>query len=74
MFELIFTSVSFIFISIILYIFYRINKIQSELNLIKARLINTETKDKKLPQKQTGFGTGRAKDEHTVNDHDIYHY
>ena len=30
--------------------------------------------NKQLPKKQTGFGTDRSKDEHTVNDHDIYHY
>ena len=74
MFELIIVSAAFIFISIILYIFYRINKIQIALNLIITRLNNSETIGKKLPKKQTGFGTGRAKDEHTVTDHDIYHY
>ena len=69
-----FISLAFIFIFLLLYLFYRINKMHNELNLIKARLVNIESTNKKLPKKQTGFGTGRAKDEHTINDHDIYHY
>jgi|TARA_B100000795_G_C22537971_1_gene337717 hypothetical protein len=45
-----------------------------EIKAIKSKLLNFESPHKKLPKKQTGFGTGRAKDEHTVSDHDIYHY
>ena len=74
MLDLIFISLAFIFIFLLLYLFNRITKMRNELNLIKARLVNTESTNKKLPKKQTGFGTGRAKDEHTINDHDIYHY
>ena len=74
MLDLIFISLAFIFIFLLLYLFYKIHKMRNELNLIKARLVNIESTNKKLPKKQTGFGTGRAKDEHTINDHDIYHY
>ena len=74
MLDLMFISLAFIFIFLLLYLFYKIHKMRNELNLIKARLVNTESTNKKLPKKQTGFGTGRAKDEHTINDHDIYHY
>ena len=74
MLDLIFISLAFIFIFLLLYLFYKIHKMHNEINLIKARLVNIESTNKKLPKKQTGFGTGRAKDEHTINDHDIYHY
>lgn len=74
MLDLIFISLASIFIFLLFYLFYKIHKMHNEINLIKARLVNRESTNKKLPKKQTGFGTGRAKDEHTINDHDIYHY
>jgi len=74
MLDLIFISLAFIFSFLLLYLLYKIHKMRKEFNLIKARLVNIESTNKKLPKKQTGFGTGRAKDEHTTNDHDIYHY
>ena len=74
MIKLIYLGIAFINAMIIFYMFYRINKISLELKIIKSKLLNIEKHNKKLPNKQTGFGTGRAKDEHTVSDHDIYHY
>jgi hypothetical protein len=74
MVKLIFISIAFITVFIILYLFYKINKMTSEIKVIKSKLLNLEKPHKKLPKKQTGFGTGRAKDEHTVSEHDIYHY
>ena len=74
MFELILISLALIFALVILYILYKINKMRKEFKLIKSRIFDMENSNKKLPKKQTGFGTGRAKDEHTSNDHDIYHY
>ena len=74
MVKLIFISIAFITVFIILYLFYKINKMTSEIKVIKSKLLNLENPHKKLPKKQTGFGTGRAKAEHTVSDHDIYHY
>ena len=74
MIKLIYLGIAFINAMIIFYMFYRIKKISLELKIIKSKLLNLEKPNKKLPNKQTGFGTGRAKDEHTVSDHDIYHY
>ena len=74
MVKLIFISIVFITALVILYLFYKINKMSLEIKVIKSKLLNLEKPYKKLPKKQTGFGTGRAKDEHTVSDHDIYHY
>jgi hypothetical protein len=74
MVKLIFISIAFITVLLILYLFYKINKMTSEIKVIKSKLLNLENPHKKLPKKQTGFGTGRAKDEHTVSEHDIYHY
>jgi len=74
MIKLIYLGIAFINAMIIFYMFYRIKKINLELKIIKSKLLNLEKPIKKLPNKQTGFGTGRAKDEHTVSDHDIYHY
>ena len=74
MVKLIFISIAFITVLLIFYLFYKINKMTSEIKVIKSKLLNLENPHKKLPKKQTGFGTGRAKDEHTVSEHDIYHY
>jgi hypothetical protein len=73
MIKLIFISIAFMTV-LIIYLFLRIYKMGLEIKAIKSKLLNFESLHKKLPKKQTGFGTGRAKDEHTVSDHDIYHY
>lgn len=74
MFKLLLIGLIVFYSIIILYLLYKINGIRKELNIIKSRVSNIENSSNKIPAKQTGFGTGKAKDEHTSNDHDIYHY
>jgi hypothetical protein len=72
--NLIFILLFIIAYFIIMYLFFKINKLQRENRSFKKKLFNLSEENKQLPKKQTGFGTDRSKDEHTVNDHDIYHY
>ena len=50
MFELILISLNLIYTLVILYIFYKINKISKKFNFIKFRLFNIESYNKKIPK------------------------